>query len=193
VRHDPKSILCHGTWLVRTWHRMEYVTFFCVRGACARSCMHKHCICGAFIGVTRIIHMGGHDSCVRYVIHSYVCETHVRVLVDALYVCHDSFKLGTWLIHVCHITHSHVGHDSFTRVCHDSFTCVCHDSSRCLTWHIHTRDMEHSTHSHLRQMWMCHNILGMCHMNVWNVPCHVCVCDTFTPAAKGLEVARIYP
>ena len=150
VRHAPKSILSHGTWLVRTWHRMEYVTFFCVKGACARSCMHKHCICDAFIGVTWIIHMGGRDSCVRDMIHSYVCETRVRVLVDALDVCHDSFKLGTWLIHVCHMTHSHVEHDSFTRVCHDSFSCVCHDSSRCVTWHIHTRDMEHS------HMWHIH-------------------------------------
>jgi len=39
-----------------------------------------------------------------------------------LYVWHDSFICGTWLIHMWDMTHSYEGHDSFT---FDSICCVC--------------------------------------------------------------------
>ena len=58
-------------------------------------CLHKHCVCG----MTHP-HMG-HDSLVRDIVHSYVCEARVRTLVREHYT-RDK-------------THSHVGHNSLVR------------------------------------------------------------------------------
>jgi len=55
---------------------------------------------------------------------------------------HDPCTGGTWLIHMCDMTHSRVWHDLFT--CVTWLIHVCEDSFTCVTWLIHMCDMTHS-------------------------------------------------
>jgi len=74
------------------------------------------------------------------------------------YMSHDWIMCVTWLIHICHWTHSYVWHDSFIYltslihtcdmthpyVRHDSFTCVTWMIHMCATWLIQVCDMTDS-------------------------------------------------
>jgi hypothetical protein len=83
-----------------------------------------------------------HDSYIRmtWLMHTYVACRFVRrhcyawgVWHDSCtHVWHDSCACGTWLVHMCEVTHasvySYVWHDSCTHVWHASCIHVCHNS-----------------------------------------------------------------
>jgi len=66
-----------------------------------------------------------------------------------IYVWHDSFICGTWLIHMRAMTHSYVWHDSDSDTCNMTHSYKCnmthsyagHDSFICGPWLIHIWDM----------------------------------------------------
>ena len=67
----------------------------------------------------------GHNSftCGTWLIH--MCDmTHSYVDKPHSQVGHDSFICGTWLIHLCDMTHSYVRHDSF--ICDMLHMKLCH-------------------------------------------------------------------
>jgi len=107
------------------------------------------------------------------------------ILLDYLYVWHDSFTRVTWLIHMCDMTHSYACHDSFTCVawwflgstqsprapaCGYVIIYICNviiyiwcdyliKLSICVTWLIHTCDVTHSYVWHdsfIRVSWLIH-------------------------------------
>jgi len=95
-------------------------------------CLQKHCVCG----MTHL-HMG-HDSLVRDIVHSYMCQARVRTLVQEHYT-RDK-------------THSHVEHDSLVRgivqMNHVTYERVMSHMSRtnksCPIVHSMSRDMTRS-------------------------------------------------
>jgi len=90
-----------------------------------------------------------------------------------VYAWHD-FELGpvwvvTWLIYMCHMSHSYVRHASFIcatcliHMCGMSHSYVWHSSFTCATWLIYTCDMLHLYVQHA--LFIC----AMCHMPHWYV------------------------
>jgi len=83
-----------------------------------------------------------------------------------------SLVCGTWLIHMCDMTHSYV--------CHDSFICVpwLIHSFICATWLVHMRDVTHSYMCAMTRSYVCHDsfvyvpwLIHMCdmtHSYVWH-------------------------
>ena len=121
------------------------------------SCVcHDWCICVIWL-ICVIVHAcdTSHER------HQFMSDS----LVCLFHMSHDSFMCVTWLIQMCHITHSPVSNDSFKRVTwpthmchvthsyesHASYTCVTwmsHDSYICIAWLIHMYHMSHSYASH---------------------------------------------
>jgi len=104
--------------------------------------------------------------------HKRINHTHVVNLmcfwVLYVYVCHDSFICGPWLIHAntCRLSHVYLVRVS---------VCGGHDTLVCVPWLIYTRDMTHS-YEHMFLVWCVS----------WSYTCicvliHQCAChDSFT-------------
>jgi len=98
--------------------------------------------------------------------HSHVCHLHV---------CHDSFTCVPWLIHMCAMTQSVTWltrHDSLICVpwlihmCAMTHSHVWHDWFRCVTWHIHTGDINNS-----RVHWFIYyttHLCVTCRIHMWH-------------------------
>ena len=138
---------------------------------------------------------GSHDSfmCVPWLIHVYswlidmfLYQSKKKNYITVVSSGNTGITCGTWLIHMCDMTHWYVWHDSFLCVtwlihmCDMTHSYVWHDSFICVTWLIHMCDMTHSYVWHdsficAAYVWYDSFIYVTWLINVWPDP-FICVC-----------------
>jgi len=163
VWHDS---LIRVTWLIGIWHDMHPFLAGCTE-TCRTWLLHIwhdsftcvtwniHMSCGCIeTFVTRLLF--GHDSFVWF-LHKWH-DSFVTWHIDMSCGMHRDLcdmTCVTWLIHMCHMTHSYAWHENLIRdlfmscevhwdLCDMAHSCLWHDSSICVTWLIHMCDTSQS-------------------------------------------------